>query len=87
MTQIVLSRSEVAEQYMFDVSNIFPSLEAWKNAISGVSEQLPELARFEGHLGDSPAILADWFAASESVLSSANKIYIYAQLLHDVDTA
>jgi oligoendopeptidase F len=87
MTQIVLSRSEVAEQYTFDVSNIFPSLEAWKNAISGVSEQLPELARFEGHLGDSPAILADWFAASESVLSSANKIYIYAQLLHDVDTA
>ncbi len=87
MTQTMPSRSEVAEQYTFDVSNIFPSQDEWKNAIAQVSEQLPELARFEGHLDDSPATLADWFASSESVLSSANKIYIYAQLLHDVDTA
>jgi oligoendopeptidase F len=87
MTQTVPSRSEVAEQYTFDVSSIFPSHDAWKEAITQVSAQLPELARFQGHLGDSPTMLADWFDRSEKVENTASKIYIYAQLLHDVDTA
>ncbi|MFQ5795078.1 MAG: oligoendopeptidase F, partial [Candidatus Bipolaricaulia bacterium] len=65
---------------------MFPSDEAWEAKIQRVTEQLPDLSRFKGHLGDSSTTLADWFDTAEQVLQSLGKIMVYASMHHNADT-
>src|SRR3712207_9046700 len=87
MVPVVLRRSEIALEHTWDTSNVFPSDEAWEAELVRVDQQLPTLTRFRGHLGDNPAMLADWLDASEQLRRSLGKIYLYASMFHNVDTA
>lgn len=86
-TQTVPPRSAIAPEHTWDAASVFPSATAWTAEIERIAEQLPELLRFRGRLGDSPAALADWFAAVERVKSSMDKVSLYAAMFHTVDTA
>ncbi|MBA3948169.1 MAG: oligoendopeptidase F [Herpetosiphonaceae bacterium] len=87
MTNLVLPRSAIRTEATWDAISIYPSDAAWEAAMTKVSEQLPHVDTFRGKLGTSAALLADWFAWSEELQQQANKISLYASMLHNVDTA
>src|SRR5436853_3099507 len=86
-TQTVRPCSAIAPEHTWDAASVFPSAAAWTAEIERIAEQLPGLLRFRGQLGNSPATLADWFAAVERVKSSMDKVSLYAAMFHTVDTA
>jgi oligoendopeptidase F len=45
------------------------------------------LARFQGHLGDRPMTLAEWFHKSEQLLFRLGKVFVYAHMCRAVDMA
>ncbi|HEX6384986.1 MAG TPA: oligoendopeptidase F [Anaerolineae bacterium] len=87
MKPSVPPRSEVAVEYTWDARSVFPSDLAWEEAFQAVEKQLPLLAEYQGHLGDSPARLADWLSAVEIMIRDVMQVWVYAGLLYQVNTA
>jgi len=79
-------RKDVPVEHTWDAESIFPDDAAWSAEYEAVSKDLSTLAKFSGHLGDSSAILAEWFAESESIRVRAGKVTLYASLRYSVDT-
>jgi oligoendopeptidase F len=86
-TQTVSPRNAIPREHTWDVESIFPNDAAWSAEFDALINELPALARFRGHLADSAAMLADWFAASEAIETRAGKVVLYASMKHTVDTA
>ena len=88
MTQTpVLPRSEIPLEHTWDVANVFLSNADWESEFQRVAEELPSLGRFRGRLGDSSETLGDWFETALPLLLRAGKVFLYARMGHNVDTA
>ncbi|HEU5086518.1 MAG TPA: oligoendopeptidase F [Roseiflexaceae bacterium] len=79
-------RADVEREHTWDLEAIFPNLEQWEQRFAAVERDLPNLARFQGHLGDSPAALREWLTESERIVQLASKLFVYARLQFDQDT-
>lgn len=86
MTQSLPKRSEVPQEFTWDVTSVYRSDQEWEAAIQQLEAQLAGLPRFQGHLADGPATLADWLQQSADLYSLWGKIYVYAGLFYDVET-
>ena len=87
MPQTVPHRNDIPREHTWDVEFIFPNDDAWSAEFDALTNELPSLARFRGHLADSAATLVDWFATSEAIETRAGKVMLYASMKHTVDTA
>ena len=87
MNQLSLrSRSEIPVAYTWDPASIFPTVEAWEAAFLWVGETLPRLQRLSGRLGESPAVLADWFEEAQALFRELRQVTVYASMGHNADT-
>jgi oligoendopeptidase F len=86
-TQAVPPRSARAAGDTWDAASVFANDAAWAAEIDQISEALPALAGYQGHLGESPRALADWFELSEKFALRAGRLLMYALMYFDVDTA
>jgi len=75
---IYSSRAEVPENFKWNLADIFPDLTAWEKAADDVEKQLPELASYQGRLGESPDVLADALDLEYSISKVAQDISVYA---------
>lgn len=82
----VLPRSEVPEALTWDVSRTFATRESWDAACQQVLAQLPVVAAAEGTLTSAAAVAA-FLADSLALTNLAERLAVYAQARHDVDTA
>ncbi|MGB0386934.1 MAG: oligoendopeptidase F [Ardenticatenaceae bacterium] len=85
MAKDVLPRSEIAQAHRWNTESVFASHEAWEAEKDAIIADLPALLRFKGHLGDSPATLAEWFDASEGLFSRLGKVFVYGTLVYTVN--
>lgn len=79
-------RKDIPEKYTWNVTDLYPTQQAWEQARDGVAARLAELKPFRGHLGDSPATLLRALETRESLEKELERVYIYAFLQADVDT-
>ncbi len=86
MTAVVPTRAEIAPEHTWNAPSVFESLDAWNAEVKAIQESLPELKQYQGHLGDSPATLAESFSAIEGVLERMFKVYVYTSMSYNVDT-
>jgi oligoendopeptidase F len=78
-------RSSIPSDAQWRWADIFPSDTAWEQELKAVETDIPTLARFEGHLGDSPATLKEAQTAVYNLLDRFTKVGTYAQLRFDID--
>jgi oligoendopeptidase F len=83
----VLARSAVPNEHKWNAESVFPSQEAWAAELKSVTADLASLARFQGHLGDSPQLLADYIETSEALQKRAFIVTFYAQMHQACDTS
>ena len=79
-------RSEVPPEHTWNAPSVFPSAEAWEAELKRVLEKLPALDQYRGHLGDGPGTLAEARALIDELVLRAGKVYVYANMGHQVDT-
>src|SRR5690606_726562 len=79
-------RADIPENYTWDLTEIFPSTEAWRAARTGIEADLPAIATFEGRLGSSAPVLADALDRLYGIQKELYRAYGYASLLADQDT-
>jgi oligoendopeptidase F len=79
-------RSQVPERYKWDLSALFKDDEAWAAAKKRFDQEFPQLAQFQGKLGESSATLAAAMTAVEKLAMQADRIYAYGEQRYDEDT-
>jgi oligoendopeptidase F len=72
-------------RFTWNSESVFPDGAGWEAGVSSVLAKLPDLAEFEGHLGESPDMLADWFDAADSAQLLMGKVVVYATMSYSVD--
>lgn len=79
-------RSEIPEVDRWRLEDIYPAPEDWESALAGVKSRLPDLASYQGRLGESARTLLGYLALLEETEKDLERIYAYASLRKDEDS-
>ena len=85
---LAVSASENPEPAMvWDLSELYPSIDAWEQARKETLERLQQLQHCRGELGKSAHILGNCLQLSSDIYRSLARVYTYSFLEKDVDLA
>jgi oligoendopeptidase F len=79
-------RAKIADQYKWNLADIFPNEAAWRSAKDMVQSELPRLRQFKGKLASSASTLAAALDTFYGVDKELSRLYVYASMLADQDT-
>ncbi len=77
------SRDLVPDDYKWRHDHVFASVEAWEKELAAVEEMVPQLAEYEGRLGESADVLYEATTKIEETVLRLYKLYAYTQLRLD----
>ena len=80
-------RSEIPEEYTWDLRDMFPSDEAWKKEYEALQEMPARLASFRGRLGESAETLLEFFRLEDELELRLTPLHTYASCSSDRDTS
>lgn len=80
-------RENIAEEWKWDLTTIFPDNEAWEDAFQAVEGSIGQSTTYQGRLAQSGDILLAALQQSEEISQQVGKLYVYAHLKHDENTA
>ncbi len=86
MANALPARGEVPVEHTWDLASVFPDDAAWEAEVARILDDLPQLERFRGRLGEGPTTLADWFEARAALEQRVGRVYVYANLRYAADT-
>jgi len=81
------ARSEAKLEETWRLEDIFPTDDAWEAAFCQIKDAIPTLQRFQGTLGKSAQNLFEALKAQDEILEPLGKLYSYAHMRSDQDTA
>ncbi len=79
-------RDKIPTQYKWNLSDLYPSTEAWEKEKVSLKNRFKKIPEYKGHLGDSGEKLAEALDYLFGVLKDLSKFYSYASMLSDQDT-
>ena len=79
-------RSEVKEEFTWNLKDIFESDEAFEEALKEASAYPAKLQAFEGRLAGSAATLLEFLKLQDEISVNLGKLYGYSSLKSDEDT-
>jgi oligoendopeptidase F len=79
-------RNKIADQYKWNLADIYPSDAAWRAAKDKLAADIPQLKQFENRLTSSAQTLADALDRQYAIDKELSRVYVYAGLLADQDT-
>jgi oligoendopeptidase F len=82
-----LTRDQVPEGRTWNLASIYATDADWETEFKTVGANIPSLARFDGKLKDSPEALAEALLARDAQFILIEKLYVYASMRKDQDTA
>jgi len=80
-------RSGLPAGYQWDAGDIFADEAAWEAEMKAIAVDIPKLNEFKGRLGESAATMLDAQTATFDTAKRLYKLYVYAQVLYDVNQA
>ncbi len=81
----VKERSDIPDKYKWDLKPMYASAEAWDADFRQLQEQIPGIAKYSGHLGDSGEALLAAIEAQEALSRKMENLYVYAGLKYFED--
>lgn len=79
-------RSEIPDEYKWDLTPLYPDVEAWRLAKENVAARIPGVQRFQGQLASSPAVLLEALDTMFGLGREFGRLGAYASFLADQDT-
>nr|WP_314115020.1 oligoendopeptidase F [uncultured Leptotrichia sp.] len=81
-----MERSEIKQEYKWNLSDIYENYSAWEKDFEKVSELKKELAGFKGQFGNEGKLL-EFFQKQEEMDKISYKLYRYPQLARDLNSS
>ncbi|GAB5491195.1 MAG: oligoendopeptidase F [Phototrophicaceae bacterium] len=85
MTQI--QRADVPQEQTWNRESVFASWDDFKAEVKAIAEKIPDLAKYSGHLGDSPDALLDYFNDFYPLRRRMGRLEVFVGLANAVDTS
>jgi oligoendopeptidase F len=85
-TTTLLSRSDVPLEQTWDLASIFATPQDWEAACKQLTNMLPSLTAYQGHLGESPQVLLEIISLYQEAGTLMGKINVYANNAYAVNT-
>ncbi|QLD85243.1 oligoendopeptidase F [Natronomonas halophila] len=82
----VPERSDIAEEYTWDLTDLFADDEEWEEAYEAVEERLDELEAYEGRVTEDAETLQEVLELRESIMRQVSNVAAYARMRKDEDT-
>ncbi len=79
------TRDQIEDKYKWNLSDFYPSDEAWETEFAALKVRIGEMAQFQGKLGESSAKLAQCLMLNDTLGMIAHRLYVYASLNLDED--
>jgi oligoendopeptidase F len=83
----ILKRSEVPEEFTWDLRDMYPSDAAWKEEYEALKDMPARIEAFHGHLGDSAETLLEYCRLQDELELRLTPLHTYASCSSDADTA
>lgn len=83
---ILKNRDEIKEEDKWEIRKIYSSNDEWEKDFTKLKEEAPKLKEFKGKL-NNPKVVLDYLKETEKNSRLAEKLYVYAHLKSDEDTA
>jgi len=80
-----LPRSKVKKNQTWNSESVFSSPEEFDIEVQNILDTLPEIKKFQGHLGDSIDTFLEAFTAMDALEQRSMKVRVYATLSSAVD--
>jgi oligoendopeptidase F len=80
-------REEISEEFRWRLEDIYPSTADWEKEAEEVIKLLSKMLSFQGHLGESAAVLADSLELRDHISRIIEKLFVYARMRRDEDNA
>lgn len=81
----ILPRSEVPEEFTWNLSDIFASDDKWNEELEALKAYPERMDAYAGKLGESAKTLLDWFTLSDEITVRVSKFVQYASCRSDQD--
>ena len=82
----IRARDEIPTEDKWAVEDLYPSDEAWEEALAGVAAKKDDLAAYAGRLGESGETLYNFLYEDEMTGVTVSRLANYCMRCHDVDT-
>ena len=82
----VPARSDLPEEYTWELEAIFASDEAWEAAYEEAEDRLDDLRAYEGQVAESAETLLSVLETREAVMRAVANVSAYARMRRDEDT-
>ena len=79
-------RSEIPDKYKWNLTDLYPSEQAWSQARADLAKRVPQLARHRSHLGDSAQALQRGLDEMFGIDRDLSRLAVYASSVSDEDT-
>ncbi|SFK61681.1 oligoendopeptidase F [Halogranum rubrum] len=82
----VPERSDIDEEYKWDLESIYADEDEWETAYEDVESRVDDIRAYEGRLTEDAETLLDALELEEAVMRDVSKVASYAQLRSSEDT-
>jgi oligoendopeptidase F len=82
---VPLPRAKVKQSQTWNAESVFASPEAFDVEVKSILDALPEIKKYQGHLGDSPDTFLEAMRAFDALEGRSMKIRVYATMSSAVD--
>nr|WP_067620569.1 oligoendopeptidase F [Alicyclobacillus acidiphilus] len=81
------ARDEIDDKYKWNLADIYATVDLWNEDAAKLEDLLESFAKREGTLAESSSSLLDALREHDEIGVIAGKLYVYAKMLLDEDTA
>jgi oligoendopeptidase F len=82
-----LNRNEVPNEYKWKLESIYVTDESWQSDYNLIDAEIPNITKYANHLLDNASTLLSFLELSDKLSIILEKMYVYAKMRSDEDTA
>lgn len=80
------NRDEIAQQYKWDLNDIYPNWNQWEVDLVKLKELMTEIPKYQGEISKNPKTFVEFIDLEEKISRLLDKIYLYPYLQRDLDS-
>lgn len=80
------NRNEIAQQYKWDLNDIYPNWNEWEADLIKLKELMGEIPKYQGEISKNPETFIEFINLEEKISRLLDKVYLYPYLQRDLDS-
>ena len=80
------TRDEIADEYKWNLSDIYPNWEGWEQDFTRLKELIAETTKYQGQISKDVKVFTEFMNLEEMISRLADKLFLYPYLQKDLDS-